>query len=166
MSVKPTPCTQGHIAQWLEHPVYNWEVLGSNPSLVSFLCGPTLSPLGHVSPLIHFPIGLLRSHEFNIEMSGCQNNGPFQITTNSPGSPHQQLPLQMKVRTLMIPLTSSRLVLLPQLNPHLTDSPSNALMLICGTQLVRKRWRLTDAMGLGRLSNYPLKGMQLAPDGL
>src|SRR6266581_3528436 len=65
MSLKPTPCTQGHIAQWLEHPVYNWEVLGSNPSLVIFLCGPTLSPLGHVSPLGHFPIGLLRSHEFN-----------------------------------------------------------------------------------------------------
>ena len=36
MSVKPTPCTQGHIAQWLEHPVYNQEVLGSNPSLVIF----------------------------------------------------------------------------------------------------------------------------------
>ncbi len=36
MSVKPTPCTQGHIAQWLEHPVYNWEVLSSNPSLVIF----------------------------------------------------------------------------------------------------------------------------------
>src|SRR6266702_1256008 len=36
MSVKPTPCTQGHIAQWLEHPVYNREVLGSNPSLVIF----------------------------------------------------------------------------------------------------------------------------------
>src|SRR6266571_6418649 len=54
-----------HIAQWLEHPVYNWEILGSNPSLVIFLCGPTLSPLGHVSPLGHFPIGLLRSHKFN-----------------------------------------------------------------------------------------------------
>src|SRR6266702_1665361 len=67
MNVKPTPCTQGHIAQWLEHPVYNQEVLGSNPSLVIFLCGPTLSPLGHVSPLGCFPIGLLRSHEFNIQ---------------------------------------------------------------------------------------------------
>src|SRR6266702_1153374 len=51
MNVKPTPCTQGHIAQWLEHPVYNRDVLGSNPSLVIFYCGPTLSPLGHVSPL-------------------------------------------------------------------------------------------------------------------
>src|SRR6266702_545723 len=60
MNVKPTSCTQGHIAQWLEHPVYNWEVLGSNPSLIIFLCGPTLSPLGHVSPLGHFPIGLLK----------------------------------------------------------------------------------------------------------
>src|SRR6266702_6553896 len=76
-----------------------------------------------------------------------------------------QQPLQTKMRTLMIPLTSSRLVLLPQLNPHLTDSPSNALMLICGTQLVRKRGRLTDSMALGRSSNYPLAGVQLAPDG-
>ncbi len=58
MSLKPTPCTQGHIAQWLEHPVYNWEVLGSNPSLVI------------VSPLGHFPIGLLRSHEFNRILAG------------------------------------------------------------------------------------------------
>src|SRR6266571_3336859 len=32
-------------------------------------------------------------------------------------------------------------------------------------QLVRKRWRLTDSMALGRLSNYPLAGVQLAPDG-
>jgi len=29
------------------------------------LCRPTLSPLGHVSPLSHLPIGLLRFHEFN-----------------------------------------------------------------------------------------------------
>src|SRR6266568_2435154 len=57
MNVKPTPCTQGHIAQWLEHPVYNQEVLGSNPSLVIFLYGPTLSPLGHFPFGPCFPIG-------------------------------------------------------------------------------------------------------------
>ncbi len=57
MSVKPTPCTQGHIAQWLEHLVYNWEVLGSNPSLVIFLCRPTLYPLGHFPFGPCFPIG-------------------------------------------------------------------------------------------------------------
>src|SRR6266571_1127130 len=57
MNVKPTPCTQGHIAQWLEHPVYNREVLGSNPSLVIFLCGPTLYPLGCFPFGPCFPIG-------------------------------------------------------------------------------------------------------------
>src|SRR6266702_5970210 len=57
MNVKPTPCTQGHIAQWLEHPVYNREVLGSNPSLVIFQCGPTLSPLGRFPFGPCFPIG-------------------------------------------------------------------------------------------------------------
>ncbi len=61
MSVKPTPCTQGHIAQWLEHLVYNWEVLGSNPSLVIFLCGPTLSPLGHF-PFGPFPLWAMFPH--------------------------------------------------------------------------------------------------------
>src|SRR6266571_5080793 len=84
----------------------------------------------HLHPLqLTFPFLLLLPFVLNAsdapEMSGCQSDGLFQIATSSPGSPHQQLPLQMKMRTLMIPLTSSRLVLLPQLNPHLTDSPSN-----------------------------------------
>ncbi len=101
-------------------------------------------PLLHLQPLLlivllFLLLHLILSTSDVLEMSGCQNNGLFQIATSRPGSPHQQLPLQTKMRTLMIPLTSSRLVLLPQLNPHLTDSPSNALMLICGTQLVRKR---------------------------
>jgi hypothetical protein len=36
-NVKPTPYSQGLVAQWLEHLVYIWEVLGSNPSLANFL---------------------------------------------------------------------------------------------------------------------------------
>src|SRR6266702_1793039 len=136
-----------------------------HPCIIHFplplLCLQPLLLIVHLFLLLH----LVLSASDILEMSGCQNNGLFQITTSSPGSPHQQLPLQTKMRTLMIPLISSRLVLLPQLNPHLTDSPRNALMLICGTQLVRKSWRLTDSMALGRSSNYPLAGMQLAPDG-
>src|SRR5579863_991692 len=42
--LNPTSCTQGQMAQWLEHPVYIWEVLGSNPSLVIFLIAPTCCP--------------------------------------------------------------------------------------------------------------------------
>src|SRR6266702_2933946 len=109
--------------------------------LICLLFLPFCLPSLQFTPIL---LHLVLSASDVLEMSGCQNNGLFQIVTSSPGSPHQQLPLQTKMRTLMIPLTSSRLVLLPQLNPHLTDSPSNALMLICGTQLVRKRWRLTD----------------------
>jgi hypothetical protein len=51
------------------------------------------------------------------------------------------------------------------LSPHPTGSPSNALMQICGRRLVRKRWRLTESMALGRLSNCLLGSVQLAPDG-
>jgi hypothetical protein len=100
------------------------------------------------------------------EISGCQNNGPFQITTSCQGSQHQQLPLQMKMNlALMIPLTSSRLVKCPLPSPHPISSPSNALMQICGTQHVRKRWRLTDSMALGRLSNSLLGNVPSAPEG-
>src|SRR6266702_3104608 len=94
-------------------------------------------PLLHLQPLLLIVLLFLLLHlvlsaSDVLEMSGCQNNGMFQIATSSPGSPRLLLPLQTKMRTLMIPLTSSRLVLLPQLNPHPTDSPSNALMPICG----------------------------------
>src|SRR6266404_4114597 len=53
----------------------------------------------------------------------------------------------------------------PQLSQQPTDSLSNALMLTCGTQLARKRWRLTVSMALGRSSNCPLGSVLLAPDG-
>src|SRR5579863_7065190 len=56
--LNPTSCTQGQMAQWLEHPVYIWEVLGSNPSLVIFLIAPTCRP-SKGGPSYGFP--LLRS---------------------------------------------------------------------------------------------------------
>src|SRR6266702_4054205 len=149
----------------LSLPLLQFTPIHLHPCIIHFPL-----PLLHLQPLLlivllSLLLHLVLSASDILEMSGCQNNGLFQIATSSPGSPHQQLPLQMKMRTLMIPLTSSRLVLLPQLNPHPTDSPSNTLMPICGTPLVRKRWRLTDSMALGRSSNYPLEGVQLAPDG-
>ena len=66
---------------------------------------------------------------------------------------------------LMIPWTSSKLVQPPHLSPHPSDSLSNALMQTCRRRLVRKRWRHTDSMALGRLSSWPLGSVQLAPDG-
>jgi hypothetical protein len=60
---------------------------------------------------------------------------------------------------LMIPWTSSKLVQLPHLSPLHSGSLSNALMQICGKRLVRKRWRLTGSMALGRSFNYPLGSM-------
>src|SRR6267378_7781958 len=53
----------------------------------------------------------------------------------------------------------------PQLSQQPTDSLTNALMLTCGIQLVRKRWRPTVSMALGRSSNYLLGSVLLAPDG-
>ena len=38
-------------------------------------------------------------------------------------------------------------------------------MQICNAQHVRKRWKLTRSMALGRSSNCLLESMQLAPDG-
>ena len=100
------------------------------------------------------------------EMSGCQRNGASQIATSSLESLHLLWSPQLTIPAiLMIPWTSSKLMQPPHLSPHPSDSLSNALMQICGRRLVRKRWRLTDSMALGRLSSCPLGSVQLAPDG-
>ena len=100
------------------------------------------------------------------EISGSQSNELFQSVTNCQESLHQLWSPQMKqTATLITPLTSSKLVPPPHLSSPLTGSPSSAQMQNCGRKLVRKRWRLTESMGLGRSSNCPLGSMQLAPDG-
>jgi len=109
--------------------------------LPALLCLPHLLQL---AILLHLLPLLAPSSSDVPEISGCQSNGQCQIATNSQGCPHQQLSLQMKMTLpLMIPLTSSRLVRHPLLSPHPTCSLSDALMQICGTQHVRKRWRPT-----------------------
>src|SRR6266702_1776833 len=105
----------------LSLPLLQFTPIHLHPCIIHFPL-----PLLHLQPLLlivllSLLLHLVLSASAVLEMSGCQNNGLFQIATSSPGSPHQQLPLQTKMRTLMIPLTSSRLVLLPQLNPHPTD---------------------------------------------
>jgi hypothetical protein len=136
------------------------------PLIIHFLL--TLLCLQHLQLtfLFHLLLLLALSASDAPEISGCQNNGPFQIATSCQGNPHQQLPLQMKrTLALMIPWTSSRLVQHPLLSPRPTGSPNNAPTQICGTQHVRKRWRLTDSMALGRLSNCLLGSMPWVPDG-
>src|ERR1700744_4322728 len=138
--------------------------------------------LRHLLPLItHFLLLLhLHLHLHNLlllfllalnapdvlEMSGCLSNGVFQIATSSLGSLPLLWSLQMTIPAiLMIPWTSSRPVQPLHLSQHPSDSLSNALMQICGRKHVRKRWRHTDSMALGRLSSCHLGSVQLAPDG-
>ena len=138
--------------------------------------------LRHLLPLIiHFLLLLhlhLHLHNFPLlfllapyapdilEMSGCLSNGVFQIATSSLRSqPLLWYPQTLIPAILMIPWISSKLVQHLHLSLHPFDSLSNTLMQICSRWLVRKRWRPTDSMALGRLSSCPLGSMQLAPDG-
>jgi hypothetical protein len=98
-------------------------------------------------------------------MNGYQNSGQSPIATNRSGSQLLSSHLQMRMRILIIHSTSAMHTLPLCLNPHLIGSPSYALTEICGTRLVKKKWRLTDSMALGRLSNCLPGSMQLALDG-
>jgi hypothetical protein len=99
-------------------------------------------------------------------LSGSQSNGQSHSATSRSGSPLQPFHLLMKrMTTQMIPLTSSMRTQPLSLSPHLTNSHSNALRHSYGTQHVRRRWKLTESMAPGMLSNCPLGSVQLGPDG-
>src|SRR6201996_7804559 len=118
-------------------------------------------------PLLHPQLHPLVPNASGVQgTSGSQSNGLSQSITRSLESLHQWWSPQMKqTAILMTPLISSKLVWPLHLNLHHTGSPSNAQMQNCGRKLVRKRWRHTDSMALGRSSNCPLGSVQLAPDG-
>ena len=100
-----------------------------SPLLVQFRL-PVLLTLTHLHPIIfHFYLPLLRLRHLLLafllpllfplahsasdvqEINGYLSNGPSQITTDSPGNPHQLLSHQMtKILILMTPLTSFKLV--------------------------------------------------------
>ena len=63
------------------------------------------------------------------------------------------------------PLTSSIRIQSLLSSPEHISNPSSTLMQICGVQHVRKRWKLTEWMVPGKLSNSLLESVQLAPDG-
>ncbi|KAH9172096.1 hypothetical protein EDB89DRAFT_1906380 [Lactarius sanguifluus] len=58
MIVKPTPCTQGHIAQWFRAPSIHPGGPGFKPQSGHFLVWTHTFPFGLCSPLGYFPIGL------------------------------------------------------------------------------------------------------------
>ena len=100
------------------------------------------------------------------DLSGCQSNGQSHSATDRSESPLQLFLLQMrKMVTLMTPLTSLTHSQLPLLSQQHRSSPSSSTTKNCGTELVRKRWRLIQQMALGRSSNCLLGSMQLAQDG-
>src|ERR1700761_167248 len=121
----------------------------------------------HLLPLLHPQLLPLVPNASGVQgTSGCQSNGLSQTVTRSLESLHQLWSPQMKQTAILTTLlTSSKLVWPLHLNLHHTGSPSNAQMQNCGRKLVRKRWRHTDSMALGKLSNCPLGSVQLAPDG-
>src|SRR5882757_1610251 len=81
-----------------------------HPSIIHFLLHlHRLQPL-QLAILITPLLPLVLSVPSVPEMSGCRSNGPFQIATSSQGNQHQQLSLQTKMMTQMIPWTSSKLV--------------------------------------------------------
>jgi hypothetical protein len=124
-------------------------------------------------PSLHLPVLLLSMNHLLLAhsasnalgKSGCPNSGQSLRGIGSLESPLQCLDLLMKITTLMTHWTFSMCTQPPSVSPHHIDNLSFALTETCGTRHARKRWRLTESMAHGRLSNCLLGSMQSTRDG-
>jgi hypothetical protein len=125
-------------------------------------------PLSLHLQVLHLPLKpliLVHSTSVDLEKSGYQNSGQSLIAISRSESQLLLSLLQIRMRILIIHSTCLMPTLPLHLNLYLINSLSYALLETYGTKLVRKRWRLTDSMALGRLSNCLPGSVQLVRDG-